>query len=160
MSGMIISRVFCRAPINPLVYSLNSTSILMSCDLRKKLFKATYSTSSEEETPSPRLGVTHSWSSRGGSLLKRTSGESLMKDFYIRKFIEGTFPGYTDLVIQQKANTITVSFQYRLEGVARVAPSLYFLVSYVETILSYWLGMKISLHVRGYTAVLLNQGQS
>ena len=154
---MIINRVFCRASINPLVYSLNSTSILMSCDLRKKLFKATYSTPSEEETPSPRLGVTHSWSSRGGSF---TSGESLMKDFYIRKFIEGTFPGYTDLVIQQKANTITVSFQYRLEGVARVAPSLYFLVSYAETILSCWLGMKISLHVRGYTAVLVNQGQS
>ena len=132
----------------------------MSCALRKELFKATYSTLSEEETTFPRLGVTQSWSSRGGNLLRRTSGESLMKDFYIRKFIEGTFPGYTDLVIQQKTNTITVSFQYRLEGVARVAPSLYFLVSYAETILSYWLGCKTSLHVRGYTAALVNQGQT
>ena len=52
--------------------------------------KPTYSTLNEEETPSPRLGVTHSWSSRGGSLLKRTSGESLMKDFYIRNS-EGHF---------------------------------------------------------------------
>ena len=108
----IINHVFCCTVVNSLVYSLSSTSILMSCDLRKKLFKAAFSTSSEEETPSPRLGVTHSWSSRGGSLLKRTSGESLMKDFYIRNFIEGTFPGYTDLVIQQKTNTIKVSFRY------------------------------------------------
>ena len=154
---MIINHVFCRTVTSPLVYSLSRTSILMSCALRKELFKATYSTLSGA---SPRLGVTQSWSSRGGSLLQRTSGEPLMKDFYIRKFIEGTFPGYTDLVIQQKTNTITVSFQYRLEGVARVALSLYFFVSYAETILSYWLGCKTTFLVRGYTAALVNQGQT
>ena len=46
--------------------------------------KPTYSTLNEGETTSTRLCVTHSWSSRGGNLVKRTSGESLMKDFYIR----------------------------------------------------------------------------
>ena len=65
-----------------------------------------------------------------------------MKGSYIRKFIEGTFPGYST---EDKYHNCL--FQYRLEGVARVALSLYCLVSYAETILSYWLGCKTSLHV-------------
>lgn len=93
------------------------------------------------------LGVTHSWPSRGSIQKDQTP---LLQDLYIRKLIQGTFPGADEVIIQKKANNINVTFWINLVAYRSQAPSLYFLSAYTETILSHWLACNVSVIVRGY----------
>lgn len=93
------------------------------------------------------LGVTHSWPSRGGV---RRDQIPLLQDLYIRKLIQGTFPGVKQVIQKKTANNIIVTFWINLTAYRFHPPSLYFLSGYTETILTHWLGCNVRVIVRGY----------
>ena len=92
-------------------------------------------------------GLTQSWSSRGGV---KSHDLMLIQDMYIRKFIFGTFPGVFHIIEQKRGNCIVVTFWLKLTAYEFTLPSLSFLISYSETLLTHWLGCNVKIVVQGY----------
>lgn len=78
---------------------------------------------------------------------------------YIRKFIFGTFPGVFHIIEQKRSNSIVISFWLKLSAYEYTAPSLSFLVSFSETILTNWIGCNVKIVIRGYHNIPTNKLQ-
>lgn len=75
------------------------------------------------------------------------AAERTLEDFFIRKFIEGTFHQClaTDLIIKRRGNQIfLVAMMLR-----RLAPQkFYFLIGYTEELLSHWFKCPVKMEVQ------------
>lgn len=75
------------------------------------------------------------------------AAERALEDFFLRKFIEGTFHQClaTDLIIKRRGNQIfLVSLMLR-----RLAPQkFYFLIGYTEELLSHWFKCPVKMEVQ------------
>lgn len=95
------------------------------------------------------IGVKKNWNSHHTGNLKDEDGaaERTLEDFFIRKFIEGTFHQClaTDLIIKRRGNQIfLVAMMLR-----RLAPQkFYFLIGYTEELLSHWFKCPVKMEVQ------------
>lgn len=98
-----------------------------------------------------KIGVSKSWNSWNTSNLLdgKRQAESTYEDFYIRKFLYGTFSGLfaSEIIIKRRFNTIDISFLANLPR-AFYPEKVYFLVGYTEELLSNLLKCVVKVNVQ------------
>ena len=79
----------------------------------------------------------------------KRQAESTYEDFYIRKFLYGTFSGLfaSEIIIKRRFNTIDISFLANLPR-AFYPEKVYFLVGYTEELLSNLLKCVVKVNVQ------------